>query len=83
MFTGVYNWNSIELISTVPTHQVILFVYPPVLIAVVILSERWEEWMNEWMNEEEEKGRDFFFFRELLHFNMTPFRAETINLQRC
>lgn len=61
MFTGVYNWNSIELISTVPTHQVILFVYPPMLIAVVILSERWEEWMNEWMNEEEEKGRDFFF----------------------
>lgn len=60
MFTGVYNWNSIELISTVPTHQVILFVFPPVLTAVVILPERSEEWMNEWMNEEEEKGGRFF-----------------------
>lgn len=59
MFTGVYNWNSIELISTVPTHQVILFVYPPVLTAVVILPERSEEWMNEWMNEEEKGGRFF------------------------
>lgn len=59
MFTGVYNWNSIELISTVPTHQVILFVYPPVLTAVVILSERSEEWMKEWVNEEEKGGRFF------------------------